>query len=370
MFQSFECFGQSKEIYFDSTWKSTSKAHASYYRVAIKEPDGKYKITDHYMNGRLQMKGYGYLIIDDSTIEDGYFIYYDSAGHKINEGAYKNKVHVGKWKFYYANSNILLNERTLTNDSEGYIIFYDLVTHKKISEGKFSGNFAEGNWKYYDRKTNRMIAQQEFENDQLNGHSIFYDSCGRKTIEGDFINGKRVNTWKFYKDVWTSCKQITYLDSEKVDYIKIYKGDTVKLIDYYSNGRIRRIEMHKENRMEDRILEGKCFGTDGNDTLFYPFISDAEPTINIDSYINKNLRYPPSALKKHEQGLVDLVFIINEDGSVENPIVRRGLQKDCNDEAKRLITHMPRWIPKKKDGIPIKSIQVQTVEFEIKSPKK
>jgi protein TonB len=62
-------------------------------------------------------------------------------------------------------------------------------------------------------------------------------------------------------------------------------------------------------------------------------------------FIQKNMRYPKTAIKKGIEGRVICQFTVTKDGSIENIIVVRGLHKSLDKEAIRIIKKMPKWKP-------------------------
>lgn len=90
----------------------------------------------------------------------------------------------------------------------------------------------------------------------------------------------------------------------------------------------------------------------------------ASPTYDLPQYIKQNLRYPDSALKYDIEGRVFVQFTINEDGTISNAKVIRGLGYGCNEEALRLIENMPRWKnPGAAGKKPVKEIYTQPILF-------
>jgi TonB family protein len=62
-------------------------------------------------------------------------------------------------------------------------------------------------------------------------------------------------------------------------------------------------------------------------------------------FISENVNYPPKALDDETEGLVVMSFVVEMDGSVSQITVEKGVSFELNEEAKRLIQSMPRWIP-------------------------
>ena len=90
------------------------------------------------------------------------------------------------------------------------------------------------------------------------------------------------------------------------------------------------------------------------------FISVEEPaifpggTIELIKFINKNLLYPKEALNNKIEGKVMLSFIIEKDGSVSDPKIIKGIGYGCDEEAIRIINSLPKFIPAKQNGNPVR----------------
>ena len=62
-------------------------------------------------------------------------------------------------------------------------------------------------------------------------------------------------------------------------------------------------------------------------------------------FINKNLNYPKDAILKKMQGRVIVRFKVTSTGDVTDIKVLRGIGKECDREAIRVIRKMPKWEP-------------------------
>src|SRR4030095_11737321 len=67
-------------------------------------------------------------------------------------------------------------------------------------------------------------------------------------------------------------------------------------------------------------------------------------------HIQTNLQYPADALTNKIQGPVVVDFVIDSSGHVVNAVVPKGLGHGCDEEAVRVISIMPVWIPGMQDG--------------------
>ncbi len=71
-------------------------------------------------------------------------------------------------------------------------------------------------------------------------------------------------------------------------------------------------------------------------------------------FIAKNTKYPQSAIDKNVMGTVYIRFVVNEDGSISNCEVLRGIGGGCDEEALRVVKAMPAWKPGTMKGKPVK----------------
>jgi protein TonB len=87
------------------------------------------------------------------------------------------------------------------------------------------------------------------------------------------------------------------------------------------------------------------------------------------SFLRANVRYPASSLKSGIQGEVLILFMVEVDGSISNISVNKGIGKDCDDEAVRVIKSMPRWQPGRRNGKSVKVLVRMPIIFRIPGKK-
>lgn len=84
-------------------------------------------------------------------------------------------------------------------------------------------------------------------------------------------------------------------------------------------------------------------------------------------FLGKHTRYPASAESLGIQGTVYTSFVIDANGKISNIEVQRGISKDCDMEAIRVIGTMPDWKPGKQGGRPVAVRFVLPFRFKIGS---
>jgi TonB family protein len=186
----------------------------------------------------------------------------------------------------------------------------------------------------------------------LTGKCIYYDN-GIKSEEGTYDNHVRNGEWIRY---------VPYIDNEIVWYKETYVSGVRKgeFTSYYENGKVKSKEVYT-----DTGATGKRFNEKGDEIEFIPFF--IMPKFNGDfySYLSKNIHYPDYCIKKNIEGKVLISFLINENGDVFNARVIKSIHPLLDDEALRLITTMPKWIPGKVDGQPDKITLTQPITFAL-----
>ena len=67
-------------------------------------------------------------------------------------------------------------------------------------------------------------------------------------------------------------------------------------------------------------------------------------------YINDSIRYPEKAKENGIQGRVNVIFFVNEDGTVSDAEILYSPDSLLNKEALRVVSSMPQWTPGKARG--------------------
>ena len=84
------------------------------------------------------------------------------------------------------------------------------------------------------------------------------------------------------------------------------------------------------------------------------------------AFLEKNINYPKEALEKGIEGTVYVEFIVNEDGTIENVLVVRGVNSLLDKEALRVIKLTSgKWKPGKQRGKAVKVSMTVPVKFAL-----
>jgi antitoxin component YwqK of YwqJK toxin-antitoxin module len=171
----FPLFSRSQEkiqLYYNRNWEITEKSKAEYVRDAEYDLNNfklNGKVIDHSLEGTLIMEG-NYSI----GIKNGQFTFYYNTG-KINcKGEYADNKRFGDWKYYYENGKLK------------QVIFF--------SDGTRNIDFAVG--EYYDREGNQLVKNGtgKWVNDSV--RPGFYHGSSLHRITGEFKDSLKVGKWE------------------------------------------------------------------------------------------------------------------------------------------------------------------------------
>jgi periplasmic protein TonB len=84
-------------------------------------------------------------------------------------------------------------------------------------------------------------------------------------------------------------------------------------------------------------------------------------------YLDSAIVYPDTAVKYGREGTVYVYFEVDKDGTCGNFKIKKGVPNapELSIEALRVIRMMPRWIPGKMGGKPVKVSMTVPVKFKL-----
>ena len=84
-------------------------------------------------------------------------------------------------------------------------------------------------------------------------------------------------------------------------------------------------------------------------------------------WLSQNIRYPEAAQQNDIQGRVIVKFVVEKDGSIGQVTVVKGVDKDLDREAIRVVKKMPKWQPGKNNGVAVRSYFNLPVTFKLQN---
>lgn len=80
-------------------------------------------------------------------------------------------------------------------------------------------------------------------------------------------------------------------------------------------------------------------------------------------YIGNSVKYPEISMENGEQGKVFVQFVVNTNGTLSDIKVLRGVSKEIDNEAVRVVKNMPKWTPAGVDGEKVRSYATLPINF-------
>ncbi|HZX57410.1 MAG TPA: energy transducer TonB [Mucilaginibacter sp.] len=82
-------------------------------------------------------------------------------------------------------------------------------------------------------------------------------------------------------------------------------------------------------------------------------------------YLGTNTKYPDSAVKKRIEGKVFITFVVENDGSLTNVKILRGVSPDIDAEATRVVSTAPKWTPGMQNGRAVRVQYSMAISFKL-----
>jgi TonB family protein len=138
------------------------------------------------------------------------------------------------------------------------------------------------------------------------------------------------------------------LDPNKIESVNVLKDESATALygEKGKNGVILVVTKKGNNNVEVKVSENKK----SENNAVYTVVEEMPTFPGGESerarFISNNLRVPAENL----EGTVYVSFIVNEDGSITDAKILRGLGKNYDEEVLRVINLMPKWLPGKQNG--------------------
>jgi len=259
-------------------------------------------------------------------------VFYDSNWREIpgQEGAHFFRLgrrdSLDRWQGdvhdYYLEGAIQMKGRYLNNMHDGVFRYYSREG-KYESLGRYEKERPVGKWENYH--ANGLLESEVYYGNGSFTRSV-YDSLGNpQVMNGD---GKYTS--------WHSNGAIR----EEGHYVEGRKDGN--WYGYYSSGKGHYQEFYRDGL----LVRGVALAEDGERFVYdqlsvFPFPEAGMPAYK--EYLVANLIRPENS--KMHQGVVELSFLVDTDGSLRDFVVMQSLCSACDEEAIRLVREGPPWRP-------------------------
>ncbi len=351
-------------LYYDKAWLLTKKDLAVYIRTA------EIDTTNRFFQGTVKDETPAHQLLMTGKYErgerSGEFVTYFPNGKIQSIGTYEKGLRVGIWKYYYRNG-IQVSELVFSEGGLKQALFCNDQLGKRILT---DGN---GHWVelYEDQAFDQWLVNEgDLENlgkkgewtCKLEDGTLLYTE---KYRGGQFVWGKAskvISQTPGYPDPMTNHLLIHYkfLPTEKfqlskeVDYsdYPFLTPKIVKAPGIPGAGDTSAVRRYSDE--EFRVVEEAAQPTGGM-AAFYKAVAEI-------------IRYPAEARKAGVQGRVFVEFIINDDGSLTDFRVLKGVGHGLDEEAIRCVAEASKkcpWLPGKQHGKPVKQRYTLPIIFRL-----
>ncbi|HAQ18144.1 MAG TPA: energy transducer TonB [Prolixibacteraceae bacterium] len=122
----------------------------------------------------------------------------------------------------------------------------------------------------------------------------------------------------------------------------------------------------EENGMDIGDLNNMIVGEDTTSTPYavveqMPEFPGGEAALQ--RYLRSSVKYPTIAMENGIQGKVYVGFVVERNGSISNVRIARGVDVSLDKEAMRVVRLMPKWIPGKQNGEPVRVSFTAPINF-------
>ena len=297
-----------EKIYVDKDLKQVTKIEnaAFYFTLENKKSSRINTRSIYYLSGHraaiMHFSNYPKLVADGK-----YEVWYET-GEILSVYNFSDGIYNGKYEEWYKNGNYKVSKTFLDGKLNGKCeTWYEngkVSTSKFYADGKLEGKYEE----WYDN--GNMQFSTIYLDGKLNGDLNSWFKSGELESTANYIDDKEEGIFRLY-----------YYNCQK------------KRIDNYVNG---------------KLIDGKCFDDGGKEIPYFLYkIDPSYPGGKSEfyKYISENFKSPNSG-----KGKILIKFYVDKNGTVTDVEILKGINRDLDKEAIRVVKHSVQWTPGKIDG--------------------
>jgi TonB family protein len=346
-------------IFYNANWEVTQKNKASFYREAEFDFSNfklQGRVVDHFLTDSVLMVGEYF-----RGKRNGEFKFYYDNGQINCTGSYSNNKRVGKWVYYYENGH--LKQVVLFPQTDNELDF-------RVGE-------------YYDRNGLQLVKNGtgKWTNDSI--HAGVFDPFSLKKVTGPFKDSLKNGVWRLTRIAdkvlmhSESFKRGKFIDATVFNTQFNYIGTIgSEVVDKFPDTHRKKFLNTENFKLDTTAFAGSLVNADV-ETIFKTITGkDFKITSREGGYIDGdftlfqfiagNINYPISALERRLQGTVYVLVTIDPSGDTKEVKILRGVQKEMDNEAARVISLVKRWLPAIQNGKAIESAITIPVKFQIR----
>lgn len=266
-------------------------------------------------------------------------------------------------------------------NSEGHLaIDYKWSGVMQFNEGLCAVKDDSGHWGYID-KAGTLVIQYQWNNvwnfheglaavKDRNGKWGYIDTTGKIVIPCH---------WSYALDF---CHGISAVNTDDDRWLFIdRKGVPQKVTRRNPDSVSSRLDYHivmtpddKQSNIYEEVDEMPVFGGgDIEDEVYNEETGEMEKVTTsfpegkngLVQFLVHTIKYPADAQRDRIEGRVVVNFIVDVDGSISDIVVVKPVHPSLDEEAKRVVSLMPKWKPGRKDGINVRVKYTLPLTFQL-----
>ncbi len=226
-----------------------------------------------------------------------------------------------------------------------------------------------------------------FENGTMSSRTNYNDVSGGHRREEWYPNGKRQREVIYERDSSTP-KLINYWDSTGnqmvlngngfcrcvsaipddgylVEWGKVVEGERDSVWVGVRNGK----DYYNETYGRGELVSGISFDDEGKSYTYSAIQEIADPPNGMKAFltfVGENVQYPKRARKLGIEGKVFVAFVVEKNGLLSEIEVEKGIDKECDMEAVRVIMLSKQWSPGRQRGQAVRQKMVLPLTFKLR----
>ncbi|WP_155832955.1 energy transducer TonB [Hymenobacter swuensis] len=225
--------------------------------------------------------------------------------------------------------------------------------YRKVTEPDASGGGTVRTF-FVSGKPRSLAVYEDLDRHIVHGTSEGWYESGQLSWRYPYEHGKAVD------------RHESFYQTGQVQYRQLYVAGKREgeLVLYYPDGTLKRQEMYVDNER----TTGVCYNNQGQEIAFseyevMPVFPGGQEALL--RYIGQNTHYPGKALRRNVQGKVFVKFIVDTTGQVQQVMVSKGVDALLDAEALRVVQGIPKFIPGRQDGRPVRVYFTVPITFAI-----
>lgn len=172
-----------------------------------------------------------------------------------------------------------------------------------------------------------------------------YHSNGNLKSRGNFTSDGLIGIWYTYNDMGLLEDSTDFSQKETREIID-FSGLAEEYDPYQGDEELRkRVRRIYEGNEEEKASASPSLSEFPDKDAEFPGGNEA-----MFEFIRTNVWYPIDAIEKKIQGVVQVTFVVESDGTISHLAVSNGVHELLDLEAIRLVLTMPNWIAAEIDG--------------------